>query len=160
MADGRRVRTKPYPRVAILLETVIGEKEWSQFDGWCAARNVEPLKLPFHRFINLVYFHITRGRDEKGRKAVDDAISNAIRSWKREQASAALQASRSTMVRTRRRVDIAIGSSVDPVTRSTETQPNPWGRKRNLPPKPAGWGDGGSASSAAGRTILRQLRGK
>lgn len=38
---------------------------WVQFDGWCAARGVDPSDLTIDRFCNLVYYWATRNMDEE-----------------------------------------------------------------------------------------------
>lgn len=35
-------------------------ERWPEFDGWAAARNVEPLDLDLDRYLNLVYFFLTQ----------------------------------------------------------------------------------------------------
>lgn len=44
---------------------------WADFDGWCAARNVDSLDLYPDRFVNLVYHWLRIGADEKRRDQID-----------------------------------------------------------------------------------------
>lgn len=40
------------------------ESNWDRFDGWCAARNVDPWALPAHRMLSLIFFWATQYADE------------------------------------------------------------------------------------------------
>ncbi len=44
---------------------------WAVFDGWCASRNLDPLELPFDRFLNTVYYWAIRNGDEDSIKKFD-----------------------------------------------------------------------------------------
>lgn len=44
---------------------------WQVFDGWAAARNVEPLTLPLHRFLSLIYYWLVKDADDKGVAKLD-----------------------------------------------------------------------------------------
>jgi hypothetical protein len=37
---------------------------WARFDGQMGMRSVDPLEMPFERFLNLVYAWYTEGMDE------------------------------------------------------------------------------------------------
>ena len=39
------------------------DSRWEAFDGWAAARNVDPLRLPASRFLNLIYHWLTADGD-------------------------------------------------------------------------------------------------
>lgn len=45
-------------------------KNWAQFDGWAASLNIDPLEIPFPRFMNLAYFWLT-GKGEAEKNDVD-----------------------------------------------------------------------------------------
>lgn len=51
--------------------TVAARHNWTVFDGWCASRAVDPMDLPPDRFLNLVYWWLVRGADEKRRQEID-----------------------------------------------------------------------------------------
>lgn len=38
----------------------LADQNWLRLDGWSAARGVDPLELPPHRFLSLVYYFATR----------------------------------------------------------------------------------------------------
>lgn len=44
------------------------------FDGWCAARNVDPRALPAPRLVNLAYYQLIEGLDRNGREAFDTKL--------------------------------------------------------------------------------------
>ena len=48
---------------------------WSRFDGWCAARNVDPLALSVERFCNLVYYWATRNLKPDDVEKFDAALA-------------------------------------------------------------------------------------
>lgn len=37
------------------------KNDWSTFDGLLASRNVDPLQLPFDRFLSAIYWWVTKG---------------------------------------------------------------------------------------------------
>lgn len=49
-------------------------QDWPTFDGWAAARNVDPLTLPYPRFLNLAYYWGTKDTDANGRDRFDGAL--------------------------------------------------------------------------------------
>jgi hypothetical protein len=49
----------------------IARDNWITFDGWAAARGVDPVKLPFDRFLNLIYFCATDDAEEKEKDKFD-----------------------------------------------------------------------------------------
>lgn len=83
MAVWGRVRKAPYPAAAVLAAAVSG-KSWHVFDGWCASQNIEPEKLRWDRFLNLVYFYLIKDRDKKSRAEVDSEIAKAVSTWNAE----------------------------------------------------------------------------
>lgn len=99
------------------------------FDGWCASRSVDPLELPWSRFLNLVYYFITRNLDKDKKKEVDDILSRPAR----EEALKAMAATRKNALRSKQG-DEQTGTVPTPPADTTA-------RKRNLPPRPPGWGD-------------------
>ena len=52
-----------------LLVTALSE--WPRFDGWCAARGVDPVALPPPRLASLVYHWLTGHLDRDKREEVD-----------------------------------------------------------------------------------------
>lgn len=47
----------------------LARQHWATFDGWAAARNVDPLDLPPDRMLSLVYYWSIRNADS--REAID-----------------------------------------------------------------------------------------
>lgn len=41
-------------------------REWTVFDGWCAARNIDPLSLSSRRFVALAVYYLQEGLDSEG----------------------------------------------------------------------------------------------
>lgn len=76
MADGEVVGF-PYTAVAGLVH--IADEFWHEIDGACARAGVDPLELPFHRFLNLVYAWACERvqYSEDGREKLDDALFGA-----------------------------------------------------------------------------------
>lgn len=58
---------------------MVAVSNWPIFDGWCAARNVDPLDLDPARFCNLVYFWITRTMNEEAKAAFDAALEGPVK---------------------------------------------------------------------------------
>jgi hypothetical protein len=56
----------PYWAVQRLVGLVTSE--WHLFDGQMALRGVDPIALPFDRFLNLVFAWATEGADKKSRE--------------------------------------------------------------------------------------------
>jgi len=52
--------------------------KWYEFDGWCAARNVEPMKLYPARFVNLVEYWAKRGLDKESLAKFDEVMNAGI----------------------------------------------------------------------------------
>lgn len=50
---------------------------WSQFDAWCAERNIDPIALPYHRLLNLAYRAATSERDPEQRQEFDQMLAEA-----------------------------------------------------------------------------------
>lgn len=51
-----------------LIATV--QENWAHFDGWAASLNIDPMEMPFARFMNLAYFWVT-GKGEAQQEDVD-----------------------------------------------------------------------------------------
>jgi hypothetical protein len=49
----------------------LAEAHWTVFDGWTAKRGVDPMQLPFHRFLSLLYFWVIENADEQEREKFD-----------------------------------------------------------------------------------------
>lgn len=93
------------------------------FDGWAASKNVDPLSLPWDRYLNLVYYFMTRNLDTEGKDKVDAELAGIER--------------RLTMEKVRKPQKQAPATpTAQPVT----------GRRANLPPRPAGWGTAGAST--------------
>lgn len=71
MADGAG-HWAPYWVAARL--TATARHNWSMFDGWCASRAVDPLALPVDRFLNLVYYWLTRNANERRKREIDSEL--------------------------------------------------------------------------------------
>lgn len=111
------------PQGIALAEQITAQNVWPAFDGWCASQNVEPLELPWERFINLGYFFIIRNMDKKRRDEFDRHLERQghqvrIRMESQEQA-----VSHESL-------------DNDYVTDSVKE------RRKRLPTPPPGWGDG------------------
>lgn len=52
--------------------------KWHDFDGWCAAKNVDPMDLNAARFVNLVEYWAKRGLDKEGLQRFEDAMNAGI----------------------------------------------------------------------------------
>lgn len=48
--------------------------DWFAFDGAMAMRGVDPLSLPFDRFLHLVYAHLIEHADKKQREEIDKQL--------------------------------------------------------------------------------------
>lgn len=90
---------------------------WPYFDGWCASRNVEPMDLPWDRWLNLVYYFATRNMSSEDKKELDDDIAKRVTEW--------------DLSRSKPAIDAAMSKTNQPAEKS--------GRKR--PPRPAWYGD-------------------
>lgn len=134
MAVWGGLRWTPYPEAAVLAALVTDDSNWSLFDGWCASKNTDPVGLPWHRFLNLVYFWATQGKDKKQLDAFNGELSKAVTRWNLENIRDNKQAQRA-------------------VTATPEEKNS---RKGKLPPPPAWW-DG---ENAAQQNIIaaRQLK--
>ncbi len=53
----------------------VASGQYAAFDGYCAARNVEPLQLPLDRALNLIYFWFTEHMDSEGKQRFDMQLS-------------------------------------------------------------------------------------
>jgi len=42
----------------------IAKATWQRFDGWAVERGVDPMALPFDRFLNFIHHYATDGGDE------------------------------------------------------------------------------------------------
>jgi hypothetical protein len=49
----------------------IAEHNWTIFDGWSAARGVDPMALALDRFLNLMYFFATENAEEDEKNKFD-----------------------------------------------------------------------------------------
>lgn len=68
---------------------------WPIFDGWCASRNVEPMELPWDRWLNLVYYFATRNMSSDDKKEFDDTIAKCVNEWDLAKAKPAIDAAMS-----------------------------------------------------------------
>lgn len=99
------------------MEWAIRDSVWPYFDGWCASRNVEPMDLPWDRWLNLVYYFATRNMSSEDKKELDDDIAKRVTEW--------------DLSRSKPAIDAAMAKTNQPAEKS--------GRKR--PPRPAWYGD-------------------
>lgn len=72
----RGVRQPPYEAVELLSR--IAGRQWHEFDGWCAARNVDPFELELARFLNLVYYAHVRNLDQEKREEFDRLLKRVV----------------------------------------------------------------------------------
>lgn len=105
------------------------------FDGWCASRGVDPLELPYDRFLNLIYHFAVRNASKEKKREFDSAISQAVSTYNLQQ-----------MAVTRR--NALSGAESADTQRGVPDVPTPSKPTRNakLPPRPAGWGDDHTAT--------------
>ncbi len=43
----------------------MARNSWAAFDGWAASRNVDPERLPLHRYLNLIYHWATKNAERQ-----------------------------------------------------------------------------------------------
>jgi hypothetical protein len=153
VATRGRLRHAPYP-VAVVLAGAVDGDNWHIFDGWCAARGVDPRGLGWSRFLNLVYFFLLENNDKEGRAKVEQAIANAQAQWTRRLVHDTLRRP------TTRTVDPSSHQwdALDHLLHLEETrQQEPSGRARRLPAPPDWWhGDQDAARSSM--IAAQQLR--
>lgn len=106
---------RDYPVVVYLFSWATADEIWPYFDGWCAARNVDHLELPWDRWLNLVYYFAIRNASEEDKAKFDNAMNQQVTAWNLAKAK--------------------------PVIEQARIQPKDSKPMRRLPPKPAGWGD-------------------
>lgn len=82
----------------------VAQSQWPTLDGWAASKGVDPLTLPFDRFLNLVYFWATEDAEEREKDKFDvklykpderaiktkKAATDARSPWTKENEEAAL----------------------------------------------------------------------
>src|SRR5690606_29761534 len=74
LAHGDGVRPgAPYGGSVALGQWV--REHWAEFDGWCAARGVDPRGLSAARVLNLAYHVLTRNLDKEARDELDAALT-------------------------------------------------------------------------------------
>jgi len=92
VVDGA-VRSAPYPAVVQLVRWVERRRNWYQFDGWCAARGLDPLALPAHRALNLIqYCIIEHVEDVDQRRRIVDELTGPLLTDERRRRQLAEQA--------------------------------------------------------------------
>lgn len=62
----------PYATCVGLLATAAGG--WEILDGEAALKGVDPIRLPFHRFLNLIYYWAIRSMNEEKRAEFDTLL--------------------------------------------------------------------------------------
>lgn len=135
MAIRRGLRRTPYPAAAVITALATTDQNWPLFDGWCASRNVEPLRLPWQRFLNLVYFWATQGKDKKELREFDSEINKAVSRWNME-------------ILRKPKLQLKPAPAAAPVDVKS---PN----RGKLPPPPTWWG--GDDQSKQSMLVIRQL---
>lgn len=99
------------------------------FDGWSASRNVDPLSLPWDRYLNLVYYFMTRNLDTAEKDKIDAEMASIERALALEKVKK---------------------QPKQPKQVPATPMPQPsTGRRANLPPAPAGWGTTGVTTQDA-----------
>jgi hypothetical protein len=63
----------PYVRGDWLLVWIASN--WTVFDGWCAARNIDPLSLPVRRMVALAWHAITEHANDDMMDEIEQAIA-------------------------------------------------------------------------------------
>lgn len=58
----------PYTECLRLI--AIAQSNWGIIDGWCASQGINPLDLPFRRFLNLIYFRAVTAAGNGGEEEV------------------------------------------------------------------------------------------
>ena len=103
---------------------------WPLFDGWCASQNVDPLDLPWHRCLNLVYHFATRNASKEKKQEFDAAMSKQVTADTLRQ----MALTRKNAMRAAESRDNSMRVPEVPAeSKST--------RNSKLPPRPADWGD-------------------
>lgn len=105
------------------------------FDGWAASRDIDPVELPWDRFLNLVYHFAVRNATKERKQEFDSAINQAVAvDQMKIRALTSKNAVRSTQ-------------APELVSRVPETTSEVVSERRSkLPPRPAGWGDDETAT--------------
>lgn len=99
------------------MEWATRDAVWPYFDGWCASRNVEPMDLPWDRWLNLVYYFATRNMSADDKIEFDDSIAKQVTAW--------------DLARSKPAIDAAMSKAKIPEGKS----------ERKRAPKPAWYGD-------------------
>ena len=68
---------------------------WPTFDGWCASRNLDPLDLPWDRWLNLVYYFATRNMSTEDKTEFDGTIATQVTAWELAKSKPILEAVKS-----------------------------------------------------------------
>lgn len=77
------------------MEWATRDSVWPYFDGWCASRNVEPMELPWDRWLNLVYYFATRNASTEDKEKFDAEIAGKVSEWDLAKAKPAIDAAMS-----------------------------------------------------------------
>ena len=91
-------------------------KVWGYFDGWATAQGVDHESLPWHKWLNFVYYFAVRNMDAEAKQKFDDDMADTVSKWNYAQAKPVIESVRQI------------------------SQPATSNRKRRMPPKPASWG--------------------
>lgn len=93
MAHGA-VRQAPYYAILVLSATFYRHEHY--FDGWCAARGVDPMTLPFRRLLNLIHYVVREmlAGDKDKTEEFERSLTQGVRadgrpSWFSDDAEAA-----------------------------------------------------------------------
>lgn len=95
---------------------------WGYFDGWATAQGVDHESLPWHKWLNFVYYFCTRNMATEDKEKFDNEMADRVTHW-----------------------NLAKAKPVIDQARQNPT-PSAGGRKRRMPPKPASWGDDARAT--------------
>lgn len=51
------------------------QTNWSDFDGWCCSKNIDPLELSAYRFYNLALWYLRDDKTEEGLALIEEQLS-------------------------------------------------------------------------------------
>ena len=95
---------------------------WGYFDGWATAQGVDHESLPWHKWLNFVYYFLVRNMDSEAKGKFDAGMADAVSTWNYAQAKPIIESVRQS------------------------AKPAADGRKRRMPPRPSSWGDNEKAT--------------
>lgn len=122
MVDWGGSGKREYPAVIHLVTCVSHPKVWGYFDGWATAQGVDHESLPWHKWLNFVYYFAVRNMPPDDKKNFDNEMADKVTAYNYAKAKPVIESAKA-------------------LPAATAGQ-----RKRRMPPKPASWGDDARAT--------------